>query len=269
MSRFTGWVCAALLTAAFSVTAQAADRSSKNEFTFGTLQAPSEASVRVQAAGWLKEAGKYESNRQAFDTLWSDASKSLLDKVAGTFTLGSADAARLLEEVKDPRTAAPTSLPDVLSDSKQSAFFRANLSLAYAKALVSRKVYEEALETLKGYKPDQVVDPASFLFFKAVAEHGLMLKKDAHETIARLLDDVPSAPERYKMVAALMHFDMLAWQDRNVLDKLATVGRKMGNIERRLGLERGGKKTQKEQKDVVARLDELIKELENMSDGGG
>ena len=30
-----------------------------------------------------------------------------------------------------------------------------------------------------------------------------------------------------------------------------------------LALERGGKKTQKQQKEVVARLDEIIKELEN------
>ena len=112
-----------------------------------------------------------------------------------------------------------------------------------------------------------MVDPASFLFHKAVAEHSLMLKKDANETIARLLDDVPSAPERYRMVAALMHFDMVSWTDKDVLDKLATIGRKMGNIERRLGLDRGGKKTQKQQKDVLARLDELIKELENQSGG--
>jgi hypothetical protein len=69
------------------------------------------------------------------------------------------------------------------------------------------------------------------------------------------------------MVAALMHFDMVSWQDRSILDKLGTIGRKMDNIQRRLGLERGGKKTQKQQKDVVARLDELIKELENMDSG--
>ena len=86
---------------------------------------------------------------------------------------------------------------------------------------------------MKLFKADQVVDPASFLFHKAVAEHSLMLKKDANETIARLLDDVPTAPERYRMVAALMHFDMVSWTD----------------------------------KDVLARLDELIKELENQQGG--
>ncbi|HKB35582.1 MAG TPA: hypothetical protein VKD72_03955, partial [Gemmataceae bacterium] len=91
----------------------------------------------------------------------------------------------------------------------------------------------------------------------------LMLKKDANETIVRLLDDVPSAPERYKVVAALMHFDMVSWQEKD----LPAIARKMDNIQRRLDLARGGKKTQKLQKEVVARLDEIIKELENQQDG--
>jgi hypothetical protein len=266
MRWITGWMCAALVVAAFSVSTHAAERTSKKDFaTFGAITPPSEVKVRLESANWLKEAGKYDSNRQAFDALWSDASKSVLDKVAGTFALGDADVAKLLSSAKDPQATAPTSLPEVLQDTKKSTFFRANLALAYSKGLVCRKVYEEALETLKLFKAEQVVDPASYLFFKAVAEHGLMEKKAANETIARLLDDVPTAPERYKMVAALMHFDMVSWQDRNVLDKLGTVGRKMDNIQRRLALERGGKKTQKQQKEVVARLDELIKELENMA----
>jgi hypothetical protein len=269
MRRIT-WVCAVVFTAAFCVSAQAAERSIKKDInTFGAITPPSEVKVRLESANWLKEAGKYDANRQAFDALWSDAAKSVLDKVAGTFQMGEPAVAKLLGEVKDPTSSAPTALPDILQDARKSQFFRANLSLIYGKSLVNRKVYEEAAETFKLFRAEQVVDPASFLFFKAVAEHGLMDKKAANETIARLLDDVPAAPERYKMVAALMHFDMVGWQDRSVLDKLASIGRKMDNIQRRLALERGGQKTQKQQKDVVARLDELIKELENQNQGGG
>jgi hypothetical protein len=259
-------MCAAFVVAAFSVSTHAAERSLKKDFgTFGAITPPSAEKVLKDSADWLKEVGKYEANRQAFDALWADKSKTVLDKVAGTFALGDADAAKILTGAKDPQAPAPTTLPEILQDTKKSQFYRANLALAYAKGLVCRKVYEEALDTLKMFKAEQVVDPASFLFFKSVAEHGLMFKKEANETIARLLDDVPTAPERYKMVAALMHFDMVGWQDRSVLDKLGTIGRKMDNIQRRLTLERGGKKTQKQQKEVVARLDELIKELENMN----
>src|SRR5262249_54098019 len=146
----------------------------KDTYTFGAITPPSEVKVRLDSANWLKEAGKYDANRQAFDALWSDASKSVLDKVAGTFTLGDTEAAKILTSAKDPQAPAPTALPDVLQDSKKSQFYRSNLALAYAKSLVCRKVYEEALETLKLFKAEQVVDPASFLFFKSVAEHGLM-----------------------------------------------------------------------------------------------
>jgi hypothetical protein len=56
---------------------------------------------------------------------------------------------------------------------------------------------------------------------------------------------------------------MLTWQEKD----LGWVARKMDIIQRRLDLARGGKKTQKLQKVVVLRLDEMIKELENQQKG--
>jgi hypothetical protein len=60
-----------------------------------------------------------------------------------------------------------------------------------------------------------------------------------------------------------MLYDMQGWRDKD----LGAVARKMDNIERRLELARGGPQTQKMQKEVVARLDEIIKELENKAKG--
>jgi hypothetical protein len=257
MRRFFACSIAALILAA---SAPAAEKSlSKETLTFGTLSAPSDVSVRVQAAQWLKEQGV--SNRAAFDAIWAK-SEPVLDRLSATFALGDKAAAQLLKDARKADAAAPTALPAVLADAKKPVFFRANLALAYAKSLTNRKVYEEALQTLAMFKADQVIDPAAFLFNKAVAEHGLMLKRDADDTIARLLDDVPTAPERYKIVAALMHFDMVNWSEKD----LAAIARKMDLVQRRLDLVRGGKKTQKVQKEIVARLDELIKELENQND---
>ena len=56
-----------------------------------------------------------------------------------------------------------------------------------------------------------------------------------------------------------MLLDMQTWKDKD----LSAIARKMENIERRLDLARGGPQTQKLQKEVVMRLDEIIKELEN------
>jgi len=61
------------------------------------------------------------------------------------------------------------------------------------------------------------------------------------------------------MLAALMHFDMMTWQEKD----LGWIARKMESIQRRLDLKRGGKQTQKMQKEVLVRLDEMIKEMEN------
>jgi len=257
-------LCGALLCGA-RATADEAKKVPKEVASFGTLRATAPDVARSQAEEWLKGVGKTDAATQtAFAALWA-GDRNLLDKVTETLCLGNADAKQLLDEARDPKGAAPTDVPALVKDKKLSPFFRANLALAYAKALSNRRIYEEALDTLEGVKPEQVVDPATLLFHKAVAEHSLMKAREANNTIVRLLEDVADAPERYKMVAALMVFDMMTWKDKD----LGSIARKMDNIERRLDLSRGGPKTQKLQKEVVARLDELIKEKENQGKGCG
>src|SRR5262249_31107825 len=156
---------------------------------------------------WLKSAKADPGTLARCKAVW-EADRPLLDKLAATLALGDAQAAKLLAEARDADAPAPTEVPAVLKDKKRPAFFRGNLALAYGKALVGRKVYEEALEALSVVKPDEVVDPAAYLFHKAVCEHALMLKDRADGSIDRLLVDVVESPERYRMVAALMHFDM-------------------------------------------------------------
>jgi hypothetical protein len=232
--------------------------------SFGTLQSATPELARAQASDWLKAAGKTAQTQAAFEAVWN-SDRPVLDKVAETLSLGDDNARKLLQEARDGNLAPPTAVPALLKDAKRPAFYRANLALAYAKALSQRRIYEEALETLNAVKVEQVVDPASYLFHKAVAEHALLKAREANNTIVRLLDDVSDPPERYKMVAALMVIDMISWKDRD----LGAVARKMDNIERRLDLTRGGPVTQKLQKDVIARLDELIKEKENQAKGCG
>lgn len=236
----------------------------KEKVSFGALKAANLVEARKDALAWFKTTGKNdEASQKAFNAIWAQSDRPVLDLVSATLSLGDANAAKLLAEVRSPAAAAPLEIPAALKDTKASAYYRANLGLAYAKALSQRRVFEEALETLKSVKPEQVVDPAAYLFHRAVAEHALMQKEEATRSIVRLLDDALEVPERYKMVSILMAFDMQAWRDKD----LASIARKMDNIERRLELSRGGPQTQKIQKEVVARLDEMIKELENKCNG--
>jgi hypothetical protein len=236
----------------------------KEGSSFGSLKAPTNEEARDQAAAWLKSVGKTDAASQArFKTIWA-TDRPLIDRVSETLVLGSPEAAKLLAEARNADTPAPTAVPAVLKNSK-NAFFRANLALAYAKALTIRKVYEEALDSFASVKPEDVIDPSAYFFHKAVCEHALMLKDQADSTIDRLLVDVTDAPDRYRHVAALMHFDMVTWQEKD----LGWIARKMDNIQRRLDLKRGGKQTQKMQKEVLVRLDEMIKEIENKQKSGG
>lgn len=236
----------------------------KDGSSFGSLKGVDPAEVRKQAEAWLATVKTDAGSREKFKSIW-EADRPLIDKVTATLVLGDDTAARLLTEARDADSAAPVEVPALLKDKSKPAFYRTNLALAYGKALTGRKVYEEALEALSAVKPDEVIDPAAYFFHKAICEHALMLKDRADASIDRLLMDVVESPERYRMVAALMHFDMLAWQDKD----LGWISRKMGNIQRRLDLQRGGKQTQKQQKEVLVRLDEMIKEMENQQKSGG
>jgi hypothetical protein len=236
----------------------------KETISTGTLRAPSPEATRSQALDWLKGVRPMaDTTQKEFDAIWNDSDRSVLDRVAGTLSLGDPQAAKLLLEARDPATTAPTKVPAVLKDEKQSAFYRANLALAYAKALSNRRIHEEALDALRVVKPENVVDPAGYFFIRAVAEHALLLKNEAFRSIVGVVEDVADSPDRYKIVSLLMLYDMQTWKDKD----LGWIARKMDNIERRLELARGGPQTQKMQTEVVRRLDEIIKEMENQRKG--
>jgi hypothetical protein len=263
--RCAGLALAAVLGCVTQVPVWAADSKPTQAATFEFLRTTDSEAARGQALEWLKGAGNFDDGAlKAFDAVWNRKDLTVLDRVIETFCLGDVDAAKLLAEARRADAPAPVELPSMLTDAKKPAFFRANLSLAYARALSSRRVYEEALEALNAVKAEQVVDPASYLFCQAVAEHALNDRLAANTTIIRLLDDCADVPQRYKTVASLMVYDMLGWQDKD----MGWIARKMDNIERRLELARGGPTTQKMQKQVVARLEEMIKELEP-PDGDG
>jgi hypothetical protein len=265
--RLTRWFSAAALALLLGgggvVQAEPEKKPLKDLPSFSQLRALDSDAARSQASAWLKGVGKTDAATQkAFDELWA-SDRPLLDKVSGTLAMGEPAAAQLLQEARDPETPAPTSVPNLIKDQKLPVFFRANLGLAYAKALTGRKVYDEALEAFKSIKGEDVIDPAAYFFHRAVTEHALMMKNEADDSIDRLLLDVVDAPVRYRMVGVLMHYDMATWQDKD----LDWIARKMGVIKDRLDLTRGGPKTRGMQREVLVKLDEMIKELENKKGG--
>jgi len=254
MSRYLLTVAAAVALGVGSVSANELTRPAR----FGALEGASVDAAKAQAAAWFKATGKADQLQAQFDAIWK-GDGTPLDMVLRTFELANADAAKIMANARDLGTPAPTAVPAILKDANQTAFFKNNLALGYARALSQRAVHEESLEVLKLTTAEGVVDPAAYLFHKAIGEHAILDKGAAIVTINRLLDDVVSSPERYRTLAALMALDIHTWNEKD----LGSIARKMNSVQRRLDLARGGPNTQKIQKDIVARLDEMIKELEN------
>ncbi len=264
------WVAAVAIAAGFPLTALAADPVAKapdpSLVTFGTLKAMSADETKGKLEGWLKASGKLDQTK--FDAVWT-ADTTLMQKTVASIVLGKPEAKTALDDARDITKDAPTSVPAVIADEKD-AFIKANLGAAYARALAGKKVYEEALDAVKDAAAEQMVDPSAFLFFKGVAEHSLggyqkAKKIDATTTLVRLLDEVTDAPDRYKMVATLMFFDLQNWSKDE--KDLGNIGKLMANSGRRLDLARGGETTQTIQKRILFRLDEKIKDLENKASG--
>jgi len=227
---------------------------------FKALEGMSDEAAEAKALAWFKTAVNNNADKmKLFQNIWKDESTTVLERLAATFEAGDAMAAQLLKNGRDPNASAPKEIAPIFKNDKADRFFRDNLALAYARSLSNRRIHEEALDILKTTSAEQVADPAAYLFHRAVCEHALLLKTEARATILRLLKEGVDAPERFKTVGVLMLDDMLTWKEKD----LAAVARKMDNIERRLELARGGPVTQEIQKDVIARLDELIKEMEN------
>lgn len=259
-----GLAVAVSLTGSYRADAQ----DKRDPSAFGALEATQADATKAKALAWLSKVTNNDPAKlQEAEALWNRSDRAALDNLADTFALGNVQAAALLQLVRDDKAPPPLGVPEVLKDAKADPFFRANFGLAVARHLSNRRVHEEALAILNLVNPEQTVEPAVYLFHRAVCEHALLKKDEANRTIVRLMQDVGDSPERFKVVAALMMLDMETWRK-----DLGNVARLMDNSERRLDVGRGGPQTQKIQKEVIARLDELIKEKENKakkSSGGG
>jgi hypothetical protein len=236
--------------------------------SFGTLRAMAPETAQAKTAAWLTALGKMD--KATFDAIWA-SEKSTSEKTLACIALGKPEAQAAIADARDITKDAPLSVPAVIVDEKDP-FVKANLGAAYARALAGKKVYEEALLAVADAKSEDMVDPSAFLFFKAVAEHSVAgykkaRKVDAVASLVRLLDDVTDAPDRYKMVATLMFFDLQNWSKDE--KDLSNIGKLMDSSGRRLDLARGGQTTQDIQKRILFRLDEKIKELEEKAKGSG
>lgn len=235
-----------------------------------TWQPPAVEDVRGRAFAWLEERQADEPTRTKATELWSaapeePAGSEMLARLAQTFALADENARKLVALCAEPRAElVPPSQP-WLADPNTPPFEAANLRLLYSRWLVHETLFDEAMEQLSGIRPEDVVDPASLLFYQGVVHHRLLDKEAGLEAIDRLLDGAEQSPRRYAAVARLMQGDLKGLKE----DTLDHIARRMEDIERRLDLGRAGPKVRKVEDGVIESLDKLIKKLEEQQQSCG
>lgn len=227
--------------------------------------------VRSEMLEWVAQRGT--TDRELLDavgTLWADpegpiAGEDIVDRIARTMSLIDPEVRRLMNRARlvDGPLIAPRIEPLLETDS--SSFFNLELRVYYGRYLARRRMFDEALEVLEPVDPAMVADPATCLFFRAVCEHQLLMKDQALMTLKQLTQDTERVPVAYSTVAVLMQDELKNLKSQS-LDEIT---RMMSDVERRLGLGRGGQETQKREQEVIAALDEMIKKIEQSQGGGG
>lgn len=100
---------------------------------------------------------------------------------------------------------------------------------------------------------------AKYCFIKSVNAYALGNKEEATKWCKNLEDSFDQVPTRYRALAYGMLSDMQDWKRGD----LGEIGRDMKQVRDRLQIGKGGQKTQEIQKEIVAKLDKMIKEQED------
>ena len=219
----------------------------------GELYTPEQASLAARVAGDIA-ADAYSSDSaitEALREIYPDYGKAL-------FAFAS-------EELDTAHTAltefAKSEDPFLAADSK---FFLARLWML-------EEQFEQALpvwKQLAGEGADWTPYSGQALFFRGVAESGLLLRPEAAATLEQFLDENPLAPERLR-TSAIRQLDLL---NRIETGSLADVQYQMEFSRRRLALRDAGLQTQETQTRIVEMLTKLIddaekKESQNQGNG--
>jgi len=219
--------------------------------------------ARQQLEAWLDTTAAEDSVRAKALAPWKDApdelpGPDLVERLCRSFGASDPRIAELVELCSQQRESF--TLPDTawLMAEELPPFVRNHVRLHYGRWLCQERLYDNAADMLEGIKPDDVIDPASLLFYQGVAYHRLLNKERGLEAIGRLLNEVAGSPKRYISLAGLMQGDLQALKD----DSLDHISRRMEDVERRLDLAQAGAKVRQIEDSIVESLDKMIEELE-------
>ena len=146
-------------------------------------QPPSIEQVRAQVFAWLDQRKLGPGERAKAEAIWAQKAEAasgadVLERVIRTVALADEDAGKLAALCS--QAAAPRTLPPQpwLANPQTPAWVAKNFRLWYGRWLAQQRLFDEAAEQLDGIQAEEVVDPASLLFYQAIVHHRL-LNRDA------------------------------------------------------------------------------------------
>ncbi|MEQ9408530.1 MAG: hypothetical protein RIK87_12420 [Fuerstiella sp.] len=220
--------------------------------------------IRPELLTWLTTAGASSEITAKISEVWSDddrlarlTGEELLDLLVTSFAEVDVATERLVEE-----TYGAGPVQGVIYDGIRSAtIYRHQVQQYHARWLVQHRYYDEALPLLTELPAEDVIDPAGLLFYRALCQSQLLLRRDAINSLTLLLHYTLDVPDRFRVVAEMLQKD-LAGQKDDGMDQVALL---MKDVERRLDLGRSGEKTQEQEEAVIAALDKLLEELDEQN----
>ncbi len=226
-------------------------------------QAPTAEVVEAALVDWLVQSAATDDEAESrhlaaqpsLDALYTDADR--LDQVIGALAVASTAIGELAERCQ--QTPQEVGALEWLDSADIPYWMRANVRLYVGRALVRHRYFEQALGLLDGIAVGEVFDPASLLFYRAIAEHQLVLIEEADQSLEALLGSEHPLPERYGQIARLMQAD-IANVKKDSLDHIA---RRMLDVHRRLDLGEANERAQEVERGILASLDKIIKQLED------
>jgi hypothetical protein len=231
-----------------------------------TWQIPSVDDARQRVSAWLESQNLADPLRQEAARAWQSLPQqtthdSLLERMAITVKLVQPAWWEWFRQIaQENPSVQPLEL--ALPDGASSDDFAWNhLSLYAARHLAQQQRYDGAFALIKDLAPEQVIDPATLLFYRAVCQHRLVELEDCRSTLERLRENESELPRRYRYLAQLMVRDTAGVE----ADSLDDISRRMEDIGRRLELGQADSDVRRREDAVIDAIDKLIKKAEDAS----
>ena len=224
------------------------------------------AAVQREVNKFLDAEPVDAATRARAKALWSDQAAvatpaARLDRLVATFALVRGEVRQLVAWCQQPDARGALDHFRFLTDANSPPLLRNNMRLVYGRWLAQRESFDQALTLLGKLRPEEVVDPATLLFYQALIHHQLVQIEPSRQAAARLLQREDEIPRRYREVAQLLQVD-----SENVkVDSLDHIARRMDDIRRRLHLGEADQPVRKVEDGVIASLDKLLKKLEEQA----